>query len=144
MRGRSRSTLFLMEQLVVILVLAVCASACVSIFVDSYFIARDARDLKTAVLTAENGAECYKAAGGDIQKTAVFLSAGGAEPNGLTVFYNSEWSLCGADDAMYSMVISRGSDTADVISAGLTVSRIAGDKPGELVSLALAAREVGR
>jgi len=41
---RSRSTLFLMEQLIVIAVFAICAAACVKILTTSYFMAKQTRD----------------------------------------------------------------------------------------------------
>ena len=66
MANRSKHTLFLMEQLVVILVFAICAAVTVRIFVGSFLMAENAKHMKNALLIAESVAEVYKATDGDL------------------------------------------------------------------------------
>ena len=100
--GRSRSALFLIEQLIVVTIFAVCASVCVKIFVGSYLMAKDTRDMNRALIAAKNGAECFKAYG-DLGKTAYALNEGehgmDGSPDAAVVYYDAAWRVCGAAEA---------------------------------------------
>ena len=119
MNRRSKSTLFLMEQLVVIVVFAVCAAACVKILTHSYLVSKEAKDLSNALLAAENGAECYKASGGDISLTAYLLGGTEADIDGKStalVYYNSANRVCAQADSVYVLRITADSSDADASS----------------------------
>ena len=141
-RGGLKSSLFLMEQLIVILIFALCAAICVKIFVSSYIIASDSKDLNHALLIAESGAECYKAAAGDMESTARILGgslqgAGAA----LTVFYDDKWRVCGDNEAAY--VLRMTDQTAadafvSLLRSDLSVEKIAG--PETLIAFSVAVR----
>ena len=118
---RSRSSLFLMEQLIVITVFAVCAAACVKILTSSYFMAHDTRDIGNAILVSESAAECFKAVLGDYAKTAETLGGSLGNVDGkaaVIVYYNSKWLVCGKDDAAYVLNIV-SSDQPDAEDNGL-------------------------
>ena len=126
---RSKSSLFLMEQIIVIAVFSVCAAACVKILTASYYTAKDTRDMGNAILAAENAAECYKARQGDFGKVAAILG-GSVENSGssasVVVYFNKEWRVCEQKDAAYVMRIienlpARGAGT--MASGKLTVDR---------------------
>ena len=111
MRTRSRTTLFLIEQLIVIAVFAICAAACARILVSAYFTARDTRDLSHAILAAENGVESFKATGGDLEKTMSVLGGIPGTFNGnsaIIVYYNNQWNVCGHSDAHYKLLLVTG------------------------------------
>jgi len=98
---RSRSTLFLMEQLIVVAVFAICAAACVRILTASYYMATDTRDIGNAIEAAENGVERYKAVSGDIGVTARLLGGSPVTIDGTpaaVVYYDKDWSICTAED----------------------------------------------
>ena len=104
MNGRSRSTLFLIEQLIVITIFAVCASVCVNIFIGSYLTANEVRGINHALIAAKNGAECYKEYG-DPGKAAAFLS-GREHALGVSyavVYYDAGWRVCDVEEAAYMM-----------------------------------------
>ena len=61
MKWRSRSTLFLMEQLIAIAVFAICAAVCVKILFVAHQKTVDAVDTRYALIIAENAAEIFKA-----------------------------------------------------------------------------------
>ena len=129
MANRSKSTLFLIEQLMVIVVFAICAVACISIMTAAYFNANDSRDLSMAVLVAQSGAEEFKATSSDEH---------------TVIYYNKDWQICDEKSAVYALRISPNppqQTDADgenrYITASLTVSRISGR---ELISFPLMAR----
>ena len=131
---RSKSTLFLMEQLIVIAVFSICAAACVKILTSSYYTAKDTRDIGNAILAAENGAECYKARSGDAGKIAETLggSLGSVDNNtAIIVYYDKGWAVCGESDAFYVMkIVEKARDGMGVrlISGELSVERLYDDE----------------
>ena len=86
----TRSGLFTIELLVVVGVFTLCAAICVGLFVRSEVISRDSADLNHAVTEAQRVAECFKAAGGDISRTAQ-LCGGESGATALTILYDADW-----------------------------------------------------
>jgi hypothetical protein len=122
----------MMEQIVVILVFAICSAVCVSIFVESYLMEHRTIEEKHAVHAAGSGAEAYKALGGDAGGAALVI--GGAKENtassgrGSVVFYNSQWKPCGEDEASYILRITQLDDPDGLLMpAEVTVSKIDGE-----------------
>ena len=106
MNWRSRSSLFLMEQLIVIAIFAVCAAVCVKISIGSFLMANDTRDVNRALVAAKGGAECYKAYG-DLKKTAASLAGSEYSFDGdgmaVVVYYDAGWRTCGKTEAAYAL-----------------------------------------
>ena len=140
MNQRSKSTLFLMEQLVVIAVFAICASACVRILSSAYLNARNSNDVNNAIKIAESGAECFKAVAGDIAKTAEILVGEAAKADGgigkegisaeATVYYDKHWQVCGKDGAYYVFCLTNGNlepSSPLLVSGEILVKRISGE-----------------
>jgi hypothetical protein len=126
---------------VVILVFAICSVVCISIFVESYLMSNRTIETNNAIRTASNGAEGFKAAGGDIYETLRLLGGfndqtdyGGV----LVVYYNDKWATSLKEDALYVLRINKlDEEVPGLIVAGVTVSRMDGDK---LYELTIAAR----
>jgi len=143
MNQRSRSTLFLIEQLIVVFVFAVCAAACVRILVYSYLTSKDSKDVINAIMVAESGADSYKATAGDIGKTAEILGGVADKADSASeaiVYYDKQWQICGKDSAYYIFrLTSRDPETpaASLLSCELLVEKLTGEN---LVSLTVAAR----
>ena len=144
MNNRSRSTLFLIEQLIVIAVFALCSAACVRILVDSYFTAINSRDLSNALLAAESGAESFKATGGNVGLVAELMggvsgSVGGSDA--AVVYYDDHWNVCGESGASYklSLVCNEPAVSARLFEGELSVEKITGEG---LISLTVIARSV--
>jgi len=135
MNRRSKSTLFLMEQLIVVAVFAICAAACVRILTESYFMATDSRNLGNAIQAAESGAECYKAVGGDVAKVAEILggtSAGTAGAGTAFIYYDENWMVCRDAVAEYRMRVV--SSTANVGAVKLFPGELSVEKlSGEVI-----------
>lgn len=71
----SRSGLFLIELIIVILFFALSAAVCMKLFVFAYTMTEYSSEISHAAAAAQNTAECFKAAEGDIVKTAELLGA---------------------------------------------------------------------
>ena len=140
MNNRSRSALFLMEQLIVIAVFAICASACVKIFVNSYSTAVNTKDINNALLIAESGAECFKAVGGDVFEIADVLSGSVMDgTDAVEVYYNKEYRVCPEDSAVYVMRLDgRYAEDLEALKFGdISVRKITGE---EIIAFTAAVR----
>lgn len=150
MAGRSKSTLFLIEQLIVIAVFAICAVACIRIISTAYLYSRDSRDIGFAVIAAENAAETFKATSGDFYFVADLI--GGAVVNGdseVIVYFDSDWEASIGENAAHILKLTEtdseffGGHT--LISANVSVFRYFGDNIGdELISFDVATIRVHR
>jgi len=148
MTQRSKSTLFLIEQLIVIAVFAICAVACISILTTAFFYATDSKATSHAVLKAESAAEVFKTTGDDFAALASILG-GSASPVSLskggvsvvTVYYDNTWYV--SDEANAGFVLHLVIESVqtigehDFISGNVFVERISGE---ELVTLKVAVR----
>ena len=148
MNTRSKSTLFLIEQLIVIAVFAICAAACISILASAYFMSEDTRDISSALLIAESGAEAYKATGGDLQNVAAIIDGGSlSHANGLdilTVGYDENWKICEDDNPVYILRITslaQGSEAHPLRTGDITVTKLSGGPDADdIVSFPIVAR----
>jgi len=134
MNARSKSTLFLIEQLIVVAVFAICAAACTRILTASYFMATETRDLSNAIHVAESGAESFKAVGGDIGKAA-YIMGGTAVGDGVAeaavVYYDKHWQVSAEADAQYSLSLkARAPEPASpsLVPGELSVDDLAGER----------------
>ena len=88
----TRSGLFAIELLISVGVFSLCAAICVGLFVRSEVMSQDSANLNRAVAEAQSVAECFKAAGGDLEKTAE-LTGGEFTPGGkLLLAYDDNWN----------------------------------------------------
>ena len=143
MDERSKSTLFLMEQIIVITVFAICAAACVKIFVVSFLITVDSVDIRNALHAAESAAETYKSTNGDTGRTVRILSNefGYYSDSTVSMYYDRNWRPTDSDNAYFVLHLVKQNAGAPVVLSDVTVSR---KEPGgvltELVSLPVAVR----
>ena len=135
--GRSRATLFLMEQIVVITVFAVCAAVCVKILAVSFLMTVDAVDTKNALLAAESAAESHKAFAGETNKIADILG-GYSNGLGVVVYFDSDWQPVPETYASFVLRLTRHEEESSVILSDITVMRVMEDD--ELIRLTTAVR----
>ena len=150
MNRRSGSTLFLMEQLIVIAVFALCAAACVSILTISFIYARDSRNMSRALLVAESAADSFKALSGDALQTADVLNGfvdSTEEGDFLTVYFDENWqAICRTDTGNIQYVL-RMSPLESISRAGIAAMQLSvevttGDSNGneEILTFPVVAR----
>ena len=110
MNTRSKSGLFLIELVIVILVFSLSAAVCLRLFFQSRLISNESRNLSQASLSVQSVADCYKAMDGDFNKTAEFLG-GSLEEDTIDFYYNDMWERVGSiDDASYVVKIEKISE----------------------------------
>lgn len=73
--SNSRTGLFLIELVIIIMFFAISATVCMKLFAFAYTMTEYSSDISHAATAAQNTAECFKAAEGDMVKTAELLGA---------------------------------------------------------------------
>lgn len=86
-----KATLFLMELVIVIFFFSICAAICVNMFGSAQQMADDSENLSRAVVEARSAASCYKAADGDLEKTAYLLD-GVQLDDSAAVYFDEAWN----------------------------------------------------
>lgn len=86
----SKSGLFLMELMVVILLFAISGAICLQMFAYASQTAKNAQNLRNATMSAKSVAECHNATAGDLEQMATLL-AGTATDTGLEIGYDDQW-----------------------------------------------------
>lgn len=139
MNNRSRATLFLMEQSVVIIVFAVCAAVCAAILANSYLLADRSNDMSNALRAAENAAECFKAASGDAEQALAILGADKSDSGAANVYYDKNWQICAGNAASYVLAFTNleAESSSSPIVCEISVRAADG---AEIIALTVAAR----
>ena len=138
--GRSKSTLFLMEQIIVIAVFAICAAVCVSLLTSAYLMTRNSVDTRNALMIAENAAESHKAFNGDIAQIANILGGNAsAGSDNFRIYYDNNWQVADSSDASFVLNFEIISDNL-VTFSDISVYSSSDSNPELLISLTAAAR----
>lgn len=132
-RANSKSSLFLIELLIVIAFFAIASTVCVQIFAKSHVISTGSRDLNRAVAVAQSAAEGFKATGGDAAELAEILGGSAAEDGSVRVLYDQLWNRVtqfeSRDEAARGFLLQISSWRQEGLSsAHIQVTR--GDEPG--------------
>ena len=72
---KNRTSLLLMEQLVMVMIFALAAAVCLLIFAQARNLSREAASTDEAVILAQNAAEVLKATGGDREGAQALVKA---------------------------------------------------------------------
>lgn len=119
----TRSGLFAIELLIAVGVFSLCAAICVGLFVRSEVMSQDSADLNRAVTEARSAAECFKAVGGDLEKTAELTGGQISGDTTLFISYDQSWHKldAGAESAFDITLTLRPED--GYTGASLSVQR---------------------
>ncbi len=90
MRTHSKTPLFLIELIIMLLVFSISAAICLQVFAGARRIADESRRLDTAVMMAQTAAETWKATHGDLEETAERMQVQ-AEEDSFSVYNEDEW-----------------------------------------------------
>ncbi len=112
--GFSKSGLFLMELIFVILFFALSGAICLQMFAYASQTATHAEELTQATLVARSAAECFQATDGALEDVAELLS-GTATDTTVAITYDQDWQR-GADttSATYTLELVQQGTTADI------------------------------
>lgn len=72
---RNRSTLTLMEQLLMVLIFSLASALCLQVFAKAHKMSHEIEMRDAAILLAQNAAEIIKGSGGDMQQAAAWMNA---------------------------------------------------------------------
>lgn len=86
----SKTPLFLMELVIMLLIFSVSAVICLKIFASARNISQDSRWMDAAAAEAQKAAEYWKESRGDLHKTA-YRMGGKLQEDGFCVFYDEGW-----------------------------------------------------
>lgn len=123
-RQSSKSGLFLIELIILILFFSVASAICVRLFVTAQMTAVHSTDLSRATLLSQSAAELFKISNNEEADFVKLLSA--EEEDGAFVsYYDADWNTLPAkqENAMYCMKITLSSG-APVITAQIEVTRL--------------------
>ena len=95
----TRSGLFAIELLISVGVFSLCAAICVGLFVRSEVMSQDSANLNRAVTEARSVTECFKAAGGNLEKTARLTGGEIMDGSALCLRYDENWNKLDAGAA---------------------------------------------
>lgn len=114
MKSGGKSSLFLMELMIALLIFAVCACVCASIIAKAGSDINKSRDMSNALIIAQNQAELIK---------------GGRDTTGGTGYFDSELlPVSQQEEAEYTVVSTVTSDQGGVIEYTVVVFRAADNK----------------
>lgn len=124
----TKSGLFAIELLIAVGIFSLCAAICMGLFVRSEVMSQEAADLNRAVSAARSAAECYKAAGGDLEKTAELTGGGVLDAGTLFIEFDESWQPLPsgeAGDFELTIALEQTTDGQDIgyASALLEVKR---------------------
>lgn len=99
---KSKTSLFLMEMIITILLFSVCSAVCVKFFVLTHTVSTDTRELNESVALAQGFAEVMRGTDGDIDSIiAQYPEAVRGGDGFFEVFYDEDFNRCDYDKAVY-------------------------------------------
>lgn len=140
LKSRSKSSLFLMELIIVLMFFSLCAATCMQVFAQAKVKTDNSRDLTSASFVAESAAEVYKAYDGDLETVARKL-CGTVDGSVMKVYYDDEWMPSIQDAAVYIMTVTE-TENDDISKAFIEVDIVDGENLFDIVSTVINQKEV--
>ena len=111
MKTRSKTPLFLMELVIMLLVFSLCSAVCLQVFSGSKKISEESRKLDAAVIQAQTISENWKASHGNLEKTAKMLYVIPDE-TGFKLYDDENWlhTEVFCEDAKMDIVVFSGEE----------------------------------
>lgn len=100
-RQTKRSSLFLMELLIAILLFILASVICVHFFVQSHMLEQDSVNLNHATTAATSAAEIFLSE--ESPSFEKFFCDGNNVKNGFLYFYDENWELCNSSQTKYTV-----------------------------------------
>lgn len=119
--GHSKSGLFLMELIIVILFFSLASTVCIQMFTKSHLISQETVDKNEAVLIAQNLAESWYAAEGELTAMQAVFGDAVVTEDQLTLSYDGDWNSCDGSSAVYTAVLTNDDTDANEILCHITV-----------------------
>jgi len=107
--NKSKSSLFLMELILAILIFAIAGAVCIQIFVKAHLISEKTQILNQSVTLCESAAELFYGYDGDLSQMQIQLDSQGlseVSPGSLFIYFDDSFNVCNKESAIYSLNIS--------------------------------------
>lgn len=99
---KSKTSLFLMELIIIILFFSLASAVCVQFFVKSHLIGQKTKELNFAVAAAQGFAEVMRGTDGSIESIlAAYPDAIQGDDTFFEIFYDENFLSCDPDKAVY-------------------------------------------
>ena len=104
---KSKTSLFLMEMIITVLLFAVCSAVCVRLFAMAHTLSTDTRELNEAVSLAQGFAESMRGTDGRIDSILEYYpEAVKGGDNFFVVYYDENFNPCKYNGAVYVSDVS--------------------------------------
>lgn len=119
----SKSSLFLMEMIIVILFFSLSGAVCLRLFVKAHLLSKDTVATNHALICAQSLAESFLSTESDSESLAQLFPDATVTKQGLLIGYDEDWASCNPDGAVYlaSLVYDNDLGTAGLIGADIAV-----------------------
>lgn len=122
----SRSSLFLIELIIVLFFFLLVASVCIQVFARAYTTSQSSRELSHAQNQCAGVAEVFGGTDGTIEELLIYFPEGKPSTDGMELFYDKAFSPCTAEDAVYTLSVKApliSKDAPNMRRASLTFLR---------------------
>ena len=121
---KSKSALFLMELVIVILFFSICAAVCMQLFVQTHLLGQKTSELNNSVTAAQGVAEVVRGTDGSIDTLMKYYPAAVTDgEHYMEIYYNDAFDLCDYADAQYACKVTMV-DEMYIRNLDISVSRI--------------------
>ena len=118
-RSKSKSRLFFIEILIIIVFFSICAGVCMNLFAKAKLISVESSDLTKGVMVAKSAAEAVKAEGDSPELER--LLGGCRDGNMIRIYYDGQWQkLPRKEAAVYELAV-RLTEEQGVLAAEIRV-----------------------
>lgn len=120
----SRSSLFLMEMIIAILLFSLASAVCIQLFARSHLLSTQTVNQNHAVIQAQNLAESYLSLEGNVATMQdLFSPSELTDENTLRLAFDSSWNLCTAEDnaGFYAELKSTPAEETGIMKGEITV-----------------------
>ncbi len=110
-----RSSLFLLELILVIFFFSLASAICIQLFVKAHLTEKKTKELNRAVPLAQSGAEAFHSVSGNLEELVDLFPEGSmsVDGNSFQIFYDAGWQP--SEEGVYALSITRKPpDEADV------------------------------
>lgn len=100
--SKSKTSLFLMELIITILLFSVCSAVCMKLFAASNLLSKQTKELNNAVACAQGYVEVMRGTSGDFNDiVAIYKNAVVIDETTFEVFYDGDFNPCEYNNAKY-------------------------------------------
>ena len=125
LQRRHRSSLFLLELILVIFFFSLASAVCIQLFVKAHVIGTETEDLNHAIPLAESAAEAFHSVAGDLEQLTELFPKGHVNEAGdsFQIFYDENWHPVEAGEGVYTLAIVPADPPAETAAMGRSVEQ---------------------